>query len=188
LAAQGQSAPELEHRDGPFGLIDWHWIFWINVPIGLAAILLSSRLLPGSRGASERLDLIGVSLVTTGVVALVWALTCANTVGWISAETLGTLLVGCLLLVAFVWWERRVAEPMVPLRLFANREFAIGNLTSYLMSGATFAAAFFITQELQLARGYTPLGTGLRLLPFFGPRWSSRRSPVRSLTGSDAGR
>jgi EmrB/QacA subfamily drug resistance transporter len=147
--------------------IDWHWIFWINVPIGLAAILLGSRLLPESRGAPERLDLTGVSLVTTGVVAFVWALTRANTVGWTSAETLGTLTVGCLLVAAFMGWERRVAEPMVPLRLFASREFAIGNLTSYLMSGATFAAAFFLTQEFQLARGYTPLGTGLRLLPFF---------------------
>jgi EmrB/QacA subfamily drug resistance transporter len=147
--------------------IDWHWIFWINVPIGLAAVLLSSRLLPESRGARARLDLVGVSLVTIGVVALVWALTRANTVGWTSAETIGTFTTGCLLLAAFLGWERGAAEPMVPLRLFANREFAIGNLTSYLMSGATFAAAFFITQEFQLARGYTPLGTGLRLLPFF---------------------
>lgn len=147
--------------------IDWHWIFWINVPIGLAAVLLGWRLLPESRGAPERLDLVGVTLVTTGVVALVWALTRANTVGWASAQTLGTLTVGCLLLAAFLWWESRAAEPMIPLRLFASREFAVGNLTSYLMSGATFAAAFFITEEFQLARGYSPLGTGLRLLPFF---------------------
>jgi EmrB/QacA subfamily drug resistance transporter len=147
--------------------IDWHWIFWINVPIGLAAVLLGRRLLPESRGAPERLDLIGVSLVTAGVVALVWALTRGNDVGWASAETVGTLAIGSLLLAAFLWWEHRAAEPMVPLRLFASREFAIGNLTSYMMSGATFAAAFFLTQEFQLARGYSPLGTGLRLLPFF---------------------
>jgi EmrB/QacA subfamily drug resistance transporter len=147
--------------------IDWHWIFWINVPIGLAAVLLGLRLLPESHGAPERLDLIGVSLVTAGVVALVWALTRANDVGWASAEIVGTLAVGSLLLAAFLWWEHRAAEPMVPLRLFASREFAIGNLTTYMMSGATFAAAFFVTQEFQLARGYSPLGTGLRLLPFF---------------------
>ncbi len=147
--------------------INWHWIFWINVPIGLAAVVLGRRLLPESRGAQARLDLIGVSLVTAGVVALVWALTRANDVGWASAETIGTLAVGSVLLAGFLWWEHRAPEPMVPLRLFANREFAIGNLTSYLMSGATFAAAFFLTQEFQLARGYSPLGTGLRLLPFF---------------------
>jgi EmrB/QacA subfamily drug resistance transporter len=147
--------------------IDWHWIFWINVPIGLAAVLLGRQLLPESYGAPERLDLGGVSLVTAGVVALVWALTRANDVGWASAEIVGSLAVGCLLLAAFLWWEHRAAEPMVPLRLFASREFAIGNLTTFVMSGATFAAAFFLTQEFQLARGYSPLGTGLRLLPFF---------------------
>ncbi|HXW58450.1 MAG TPA: MFS transporter, partial [Solirubrobacteraceae bacterium] len=78
--------------------IDWHWIFWINVPIGLVAVLLSSRLLPESHGAPGRLDLAGVSLVTVGVVALVWALTRANEVGWASAETAGTLVAGGLLL------------------------------------------------------------------------------------------
>ena len=147
--------------------IDWHWIFWINVPIGLAAALLGLRMLPESRGAPERLDLVGVSLVTSGVVALVWALTRANAVGWGSAEIVGSLAAGCLLLAAFLWWEHRAAEPMVPLRLFASREFAAGNLTTFFLQGATFAAAFFITQEFQLARGYSPLGTGLRLLPFF---------------------
>jgi EmrB/QacA subfamily drug resistance transporter len=147
--------------------IDWHWIFWINVPIGLAAVLLGLGLLPESRGAPERLDLLGVSLVTAGVLALVWALTRANAVGWASAEIVSSLAAGCLLLAAFIWWEHRAAEPMVPLRLFASREFAIGNLTTYFMTGATFAAAFFITQEYQFARGYSPLGTGLRLLPFF---------------------
>jgi EmrB/QacA subfamily drug resistance transporter len=147
--------------------INWHWIFWINVPIGLAALLLGLRLLPESHGAPERLDLAGVSLVTAGVVALVWALTRANDVGWASAETVGCFAAGSLLLVAFLWWEHRTAEPMVPLRLFASREFAIGNLTTYFLHGATFAAAFFMTQEFQLARGYSPFGTGLRLLPFF---------------------
>jgi EmrB/QacA subfamily drug resistance transporter len=147
--------------------INWHWIFWINVPIGLAAVLLGLRFLPESHGAQERLDLPGVVLVTGGVVALVWALTRASDVGWASVETIATLAIGSLLLAAFVWWEHRAVEPMVPPRLFASHEFAVGSLTSFLMSGATFAAAFFLTQEFQLARGYSPLGTGLRLLPFF---------------------
>jgi EmrB/QacA subfamily drug resistance transporter len=146
--------------------IDWHWIFWINAPIGLTAVLLG-RLLPESRGAPERLDLVGGALVTAGVVALVWALTRAGDAGWGSAEIVGSLVAGSVLLVAFVWWEHRAAQPMVPPRLFASREFAIGNVTTFLLHGATFAAAFFITQEFQLARGYSPLGTGLRLLPFF---------------------
>ena len=147
--------------------IDWHWIFWLNVPIGLAAALLGLRLLPESHGTREPLDLVGVGLVTAGAVALVWALTRANEIGWTTAETAGTLAAGVFLLVAFLAWENRVAAPMVPLRLFTVREFAAGNLTTFLMSGSVFAAAFFVTEEFQMARGYSPLGTGLRLLPFF---------------------
>jgi EmrB/QacA subfamily drug resistance transporter len=147
--------------------VSWHWIFWLNVPIGVVAALLGLRLLPESYGVPERLDLIGVGSVTAGVVALVWALTRANEIGWSSSETVATLTVGVVLLAVFLAWENRVSEPMVPLRLFAVREFAVGNLTAFLMSGAIFAAAFFVTQEFQFARGYSPLGTGLRLLPFF---------------------
>jgi EmrB/QacA subfamily drug resistance transporter len=147
--------------------IDWHWIFWINVPIGVTATLLGLRLLPESYGAPERLDLVGVGLVTAGVVSLVWALSRATEAGWSSAEVLGTLIAGAVALVAFVRWESSVREPMVPPRLFAGRDFAIGNVTTFLMTGAIFAAAFLITQEFQFARHYSPVGTGLRLLPFF---------------------
>jgi EmrB/QacA subfamily drug resistance transporter len=147
--------------------IDWHWIFWINVPIGVIAVLLGLRLLPESYGAPERLDLVGVGLVTGGVVALVWALSRANEVGWSSAEVVSTLAAGTVVLVAFVTWERSVSEPMLPLRLFAVRDFAVGNVTTFLMSGAIFAAGLFVTEEFQLARHYSPVGAGLRLLPFF---------------------
>jgi MFS family permease len=92
----------------------------------------------------------------------------ANDVGWSSPEIFSTLIAGCALLVAFVTWERRVPAPMVPPRLFHNRAFAVGNVTMFLMSGATFAAAFLIIQEFQFARGYSPVSTGVRLLPFFG--------------------
>jgi EmrB/QacA subfamily drug resistance transporter len=147
--------------------VDWHWIFWINVPIGVAAVLLGLRLLPESHGAPARLDLVGVGLLTAGVVALVWALSRGNEVGWSSAQILGTLIAGTVLLLAFAWWERSVREPMVPLRLFAVRDFAFGNLTTFLMSGAIFAAGLLVTEEFQLARHDSPVGAGARLLPFF---------------------
>ena len=147
--------------------IDWHWIFWINVPIGVIAVLLGLRLLPESYGAPERLDLVGVGLVTAGVVGLVWALTRAGSVGWTSAETIGSLAAGTLLLAGFVWWERRVEAPMVPLRMFSAREFTIGNLATFLMSGAIFAGGLLVTEEFQLARHFSPVGAGVRLLPFF---------------------
>jgi EmrB/QacA subfamily drug resistance transporter len=147
--------------------IDWHWIFWINVPIGAVAALLGLRLLPESYGAPERLDLVGVGLLTTGVVALVWALSRAGEVGWSSAEVVATLVIGAVLLAGFAGWERSTPEPMVPLRLFAVRDFSLGNLTTFLMSGAIFGAGLFVTEEFQLARGYSPVGAGVRLLPFF---------------------
>ena len=147
--------------------LGWHWIFWLNVPIGLLAATLGMRLLPESHGAAQRLDLPGVALVTGGVVALVWALVRVNEDGWSSPQTVGTLLAGCALLLAFVWWQRRADAPLVPMGLFRSRAFAAGTVTAFLMSGATFAAAFLITQEFQFARGYSPISAGLRLLPFF---------------------
>jgi EmrB/QacA subfamily drug resistance transporter len=147
--------------------INWHWIFWINVPIGAVALALAMRLLPNSHGAPERLDPLGVTLVTGGVVAIVWALVRANQAGWASAEIVTCLVGGAVLLLAFAAWEQRVSQPMVPLRLFRSRAFALGNATTFLMMGAIFAAGFLVTQEFQLARGYTPVSAGVRLLPFF---------------------
>ncbi len=147
--------------------LDWHWIFWVNVPIGLIAAGLATRLLPESHGAPKRLDLPGVTLVTAGVTAIVWALVRANGLGWSSPEFLVSLLAGPALLAGFLVRESRAAEPLVPLRLFRRRAFAVGNATTFFMSGATFAAAFLIIEEFQYARGYSPVLTGVRLLPFF---------------------
>jgi EmrB/QacA subfamily drug resistance transporter len=147
--------------------LDWHWIFWINVPIGAVALPLAMRLLPGSYGARERFDLVGVTLITGGVIALVWALVRADQSGWASAEIVSCLVSAAVLLLAFAAWERRASEPMMPLRLFRNRAFAVGNATTFFMTGAIFAAGFLVTQEFQLARGYSPVSAGVCLLPFF---------------------
>src|SRR5262249_51082464 len=109
----------------------------------------------------------GVVLLTGSVVAIVWALVRAGQAGWTSPEIVGCLVSGAALLLAFAVWEQRVSAPMVPLRLFRSRAFAIGNATSFLMSGAIFAAGVLVTQEFQLARGYSPVAAGVRLLPFF---------------------
>ena len=147
--------------------LDWHWIFWINVPIGAVALPLARRLLPESYGARERLDLVGAALVTAAVVAVVWALVRGDQAGWTSTEIVSCLVSGAALLLAFVAWEKRVSEAMVPLLLFRSRAFAVGNVTTFLMTGAIFAAGFLVTQEFQLARGYSPVPAGVRLLPFF---------------------
>jgi EmrB/QacA subfamily drug resistance transporter len=146
--------------------LDWHWIFWINVPLGVAATPLALRLLPESYGAPARLDFPGVALVSSGAVAVVWGLVRASVSGWGSAEVVVTLALGAVLLAAFVYWESRADEPMVPLRLFGIRAFAAGNATTFLMSGAIFGAGFLVIQYAQLARGYSPLSTGVRLLPW----------------------
>jgi EmrB/QacA subfamily drug resistance transporter len=147
--------------------LDWHWIFWLNVPVGLAATAAAARLLPESHGTHKRLDLAGVTLVTAGVVAVVWALVRANDAGWASPQVLVALGAGLALLAGFLAWENRAGQPLVPLRLFRSRAFAVGNATMFFMSGATFAAAFLVIQEFQFARGYSPVLAGVRLLPFF---------------------
>jgi EmrB/QacA subfamily drug resistance transporter len=147
--------------------LDWHWIFWVNVPIGAAACLASLRILPETHGAPARLDLPGVALISDGVVALVWGLVRGGQAGWSSAEVVATLAAGAILLGGFIAWEARVPEPMLPLRLLRIRAFAAGNATAFLMSGSVFAAGFFVAQYFQLALGDSPLATGVRLLPWF---------------------
>jgi EmrB/QacA subfamily drug resistance transporter len=147
--------------------LDWHWIFWVNVPIGVAACVASLRLLPESYGAPARLDLPGVALISGGVVGLIWGLVRAGQAGWGSAEVVATLAAGAVLLGGFIAWEARAPEPMLPLRLLRIRAFAAGNATAFLMSGAIFAAGFFVAQYFQFALGDSPLATGVRLLPWF---------------------
>jgi EmrB/QacA subfamily drug resistance transporter len=146
--------------------LSWHWIFWINVPIGAVVSLLASRLLPETRGPAERLDGTGLALVSVGSVSFIWGLVQSGTSGWSSAEVLVTLAAGLTLLAGFVAWERRARAPMIPLSLFRNRGFAAGSVTLFLMSGSIFAAAFLIIQYVQISRGYSPVMTGVRLLPW----------------------
>jgi EmrB/QacA subfamily drug resistance transporter len=146
--------------------LDWHWIFWLNVPIGLAAVGLSRTRLPESYGRRERLDMPALVLLTAGAFALVWGLVRGNAAGWTGVETLIALGGGILLVAAFVAWERRAAVPMLPPRLFRMREFAAANASALLMIAALSGAIFLIAQYWQLVRGYSPLGTGLRLLPW----------------------
>jgi EmrB/QacA subfamily drug resistance transporter len=146
--------------------IDWHWIFWVNVPIGLAAFGLSRRHLIETRGPGSRLDLPGLVLVTAAAIALVWALVRSGAAGWGGAEVLTSLIGGTSLLGAFVAWERRAEAPMLPPRLFSDRTFAAANATAFLMLAAIMGAAFLVAQYFQLALGDSPLATGLRLLPW----------------------
>jgi EmrB/QacA subfamily drug resistance transporter len=146
--------------------LSWHWIFWINVPIGLAAAVLSAIYLPESRSSAARLDLPALPLIAGGAVAIAWALVQAGGAGWGSTKVIVAFCLGAALLAGFVIREHRAAEPMLPLRLFRERAFSAANASAFLMSGAIFSAAFLTSQYLQLGMGYSPLATGLRLLPW----------------------
>jgi EmrB/QacA subfamily drug resistance transporter len=148
--------------------LDWHWIFWVNVPIGLVATVLSVRRLAESRGPATRLDLPAVGLVSGGATGIIWALVRANQVGWGSLEIIAASSLGIGLLAGFVAWERRAPAPMLPLRLFRSRSFTAANTTALLMMAALLAAVFLASQYFQVARGVSPLGTGLRFLPWTG--------------------
>ena len=148
--------------------IDWHWIFWVNVPIGVVAGAMSLRLLPETFGPRVPLDLRGVALITVALVGIVWGLVRANDVGWASAETVSAFVVGVLALVGFVVCESRVAHPMLSLRLLRIPAFAAGNAAAFFSMASISAGAFLISQYFQFALGYSPLQSGVRLLPFFG--------------------
>jgi EmrB/QacA subfamily drug resistance transporter len=150
------------------GGINWHWIFWLNVPIGLALMPLAARRLTESFGPRPHLDFVGLGLAGAGALGITWALVRANTVGWGSVEIGGSLVAGVALIGAFLEWERRAKTPMLPLALFRDRTFASANAVSFFMYAALFGTLFLMAQFLQIALGYSPLGAGLRLLPWTG--------------------
>jgi EmrB/QacA subfamily drug resistance transporter len=146
----------------------WQWIFWLNVPIGLAAIPLVLRRMDEGFGERSRVDVTGLTLVSGSALGVVWGLVRGNTAGWGSPEVLGTLVGGLVFAVLFVLWELRTPEPMLPMRLFRSRAFASGNAVGFLMFGSLFSAVFFMAQFMQTSLGQSPLHAGLRLIPWTG--------------------
>src|SRR5882724_1682652 len=146
--------------------LGWQWIFWINLPIGLIAIIMVITRLRESFGPAAALDIPGLVLVAASAFALVWGLLRGNGAGWSSAEVLTALVAGLLLAVAFVILERLISAPMVPMRLFRSRALSSGIVASFLLYAAMYGVLFLLPQFLQAALGYGPLGVGLRLLPW----------------------
>ena len=149
-------------------LADWHWIFWINVPIGLALAPLAYRKLEESYGPKVPLDLPGLGLASTGLFGLVFGLVRAQTIGWTSPEVMISLGAGAVLLAAFVRQELRTESPMLPMQFFAKRSFAVTNVVSMAMYFGMFGSIFFLSQFMQNVLGNTPLEAGLKLLVWTG--------------------
>jgi EmrB/QacA subfamily drug resistance transporter len=146
--------------------IAWQWIFWLNVPIGVLLIPLALSRLKESYGPEGRLDLPGLGLVSAGLFGIVWGLVRGNSVGWASGQIVTALLVGLVLVAAFVAWELRTDVPMLPMRFFRNATFALANAASLFMYFGMFGSIFLLAQFFQTVQGYSPFGSGLRFLPW----------------------
>jgi EmrB/QacA subfamily drug resistance transporter len=161
----------------------WEWIFWVNVPIGLVAVPLVLTRMKESFGADTALDIPGLALVTAGALGIVWGLVRGNSAGWGSPEVIGSLAAGALLTIAFVAWELRTHEPMLPMRFFRSRAFSAGNAAIFFTFASLFGAVFFFAQLLQTVLGYGPLDAGLRLIP-----WTATFMTVAPIAGALADR
>ena len=148
------------------GGFSWHWIFWLNVPIGIALVPVALAVLTESRGPNRTLDVPGVVLASSGLLGVVFGIVRAQALGWTSTTVVASIAVGLVLLAAFVAWELRAPAPMVPMRFFRNRAFAATNGVSFAMFFGAFGSIFLLAQFFQVAQAYSALEAGLRTLPW----------------------
>jgi MFS family permease len=143
----------------------WQWIFWLNVPIGIALIPLVARHLAEARGPRTAFDVTGLALSGAGLLGLVWGLIRGNAAGWGSPQVYGSLAGGLALMGAFTAWERRARSPMLPMSFFRNVPYVSANAAGFAMTAAMMAGVVFFVQYLQASLGEGPLAAGVRLLP-----------------------
>jgi EmrB/QacA subfamily drug resistance transporter len=157
-------------------VLSWEWIFFINVPVGLAAVALTPMLLAESRDTQVRsFDVPGAVLVTSGMVTLVYVITQANQYGWGSAATIGLFSLAAALLAAFAVWESRVKEPLMPFSIFRIRTVAAANISGLILGTVSFSMFLMLTLYMQQVLGYSPLKTGVAYLAVAGTAiiWST---------------
>ena len=145
---------------------NWHWVFWINVPIGAALAPAALRWLRNSHGPYARLDIAGTLLVTGGSLGIVYGLIRSDSLSWASIQVLLPIVAGVVLLAAFAVCEHRVDNPVMPPRLFRSRGFTLTNVVAFLIQGGTFGSVFLLVQFLQDAQHYRPVAAGVRTLPW----------------------
>lgn len=144
----------------------WGSVFLVNAPVVVVALVAGHYLLPTSRDpAAPRLDPVGALLSITGLVALLWAVIQAPSVGWTAPKILAAFAIGGVIVVAFILWETNSSHPMLDVRFFRNRRFSAANVAITLVFFAMFGASFVITQYLQTVLGFSPLQAGFRMLP-----------------------
>ncbi|MEZ5155965.1 MAG: MFS transporter [Solirubrobacterales bacterium] len=158
--------------------IAWQWIFWLNVPVGIALVPLAGRFLQESHGPDKALDLGGMALAGAGLFGITFGIIRGESLGWTSATVLASLAAGVALLAAFLRWERGRREPMVPLRFFRSRSFSATQALSFAMFFGTFGSIFLLSQYFQTAQGLGPFEAGARTLP-----WTAMPMFVAPLAG-----
>ncbi|AGL18119.1 MFS transporter [Actinoplanes sp. N902-109] len=163
--------------------LHWSFIFWLNVPVGVLAVVLAATVLDDSRGGARRLDPLGLVLSAAGMLLLVWGIVDGPDRGWTSGRELGMLLGGAALLLAFLAWQRRTSTPMLPLTLFRSRGFSLVTLVTLTFSAGAFGAVFLLAQFFQVVQQLSPLEAGLRTLP-----WTAAPMVVAPLAGAFADR
>jgi EmrB/QacA subfamily drug resistance transporter len=163
--------------------LSWHWIFWLNVPIGAVAAPLAMRKMRESHGPRTAIDVTGLALGSGGSLGVVWGLVRGNQSGWGGLEVVTSLVAGVVLLGAFARWQLQTATPMLPPQLFRSRAFTAGNAAIFLTFASLFTGVFFFAQLLQVVLGHDALGAGLRLLP-----WTATFITVAPVAGALADR
>src|SRR5262249_42519888 len=143
---------------------NWHWIFWLNVPLGLAVLPLARLRLAESYGSGAPLDVPGTLLASGGLFGIVYGLVREPVDGWTDSLVLTGLFAGTALLIGFVFHGTRAKNPMLPMRLFRSRAFAGINAASLLMYLGMFGSIFLLSQFMQSVLGYSPTEAGLRML------------------------
>ena len=164
--------------------LSWHWIFYINIPLGIIALVVTDRALRGLRHVRREhsIDYLGAALMVAGVSSLLLGLVRGGEAGWTSPEIIGYLSAGVVLSVTFVWWEARATEPILPLRLFGNRIFSVSSAIGFVVGFAMFGAIVFLPVYLQIVRGVSPTQSGLELLPLMGGLFVASVSSGRRIT------
>jgi EmrB/QacA subfamily drug resistance transporter len=150
--------------------ISWHWVFYVNLPLGALALFIIWRLLPPlhTSGVSRKVDYLGVAVFTAALIPILIGLTNKQTLEWTDPWVGGLILLGVALASVFLWIESRAAEPIVPLALFRNRTYSLAILASFLASFGFFAAALFLPLWYQVVNGSSATESGYQLLPLLG--------------------
>ena len=147
--------------------VGWEYVFFLNAPIGVLALVLSALVLPESKNSTghHRFDLVGVVLLAVGLVVLVFGVVKGEAWGWASGATIGTILAGALIVIAFGWYESRQEHPLLPMRLFGNPALTIGTIITAINFFVLLGSIFYVMLYLQNVRGYSPVMAGVLTLP-----------------------